>query len=39
MIFTTALIVPITVFLFIIVLSTYLGGMGIDSAVETRKQQ
>ena len=39
MIFTTALIVPVTVFLFILVLSTYLGGMGIDSAVESRKNQ
>jgi len=34
-----AIIVPITVFLVILISSTWLGGMGIDAAVETRKQQ
>ncbi len=34
-----AIIVPITVFLFILVSTTILGGMGIDSMVATRKQQ
>ena len=33
-----AIIVPITVFVFIIVLSTVLGGMGCDVAAAARKK-
>jgi len=33
-----AIIVPITVFLFIIVLTTILGGLGCDAAAAARKK-